>query len=450
MGFSRFGLLIGIRLTIILCLLAVIGWLFVAGGYPTSVLLLALLALMLTAELFRFVSKTNHEIARFLDAARYADYGQRFQYPHLGAGFSELGETFSFIMARFSEARNQQEEELRHLRALLEHVPVPLMSLHGDHQISLWNNAARRLFGSSKIVRLEDVGEFGAELPQQLLALKAGERELMHFRIDEQTQALSVGVGELSIGANTEKLISLQNIQTELDTMQLQAWQDLVRVLTHEIMNSLTPVTSLAKTAVSLVGDITQEADHNASLIAELNDVKQAVETVARRSEGLTNFVGSYRALAQSPTPQKSRFVVADLFSDIDRMVRSGLPMDQVSFACVVEPKGLELIADRQLVEQILLNLLRNAQQATQTLGDPRIDLIAHLHPRGGVMIEVLDNGPGVAAELTDRVFVPFFTTRKDGTGVGLALSRQIMLVHGGTISYATAESGGARFSLAF
>jgi nitrogen fixation/metabolism regulation signal transduction histidine kinase len=242
----------------------------------------------------------------------------------------------------------------------------------------------------------------------------------------------------------------LQDIQSELDGMQLSAWQDLVRVLTHEIMNSITPVASLAKTAVDLLDDVTLQVADKTEIVDELRDVKDAVSTVARRSDGLMNFVSSYRQLTHLPTPQLTRVQLNELFADVTRIATLDWLDKGLALFVDIEPGELDIQADRQMVEQVLINLLQNCEHALtgQELG--RVTLSARLNKRGHVTIEVSDNGPGVPEEIIGRIFVPFFTTRREGSGVGLALSRQVMIAHGGTILFANNDQGGACFTLVF
>ncbi len=450
MGFSRFGFAIGLRLTFILLSLGVTGLLLVTPGYPVAMFVALVVAVILATELFAYVAKTNREVTRFLDAARYADFGQRFEFSGLGAGFAELGETFTFILDRFRHNRNEQEAELRHLKALLEHVPVPLLSVRSSGQVTLWNNAARRLFGTDIVTRITDLAAYGRDIPARIESLQAGERILLTLHMENQDLSFSVGSSEISIAANTERLISLQNIQSELDVTQLQAWQDLVRVLTHEIMNSITPVSSLAKTAADLVQDVSDKIAGNNELVEELRDVKDAVDTVARRSDGLMKFVSSYRQLTRLPEPNRTRFLVADLFSDVARMAAVNWTDHEPGLTLTIEPDKLELVADRQMIEQVLINLLQNAYYAVADTDAGCIELIAKLNRRDHVTIEVLDNGSGIAPEIAERIFVPFYTTRKEGSGVGLALSRQLMIANGGSITFTNRDTGGARFALSF
>ena len=450
MGFSKFGALLALRLSLILVSLAFVGFLVMTPGYHAATLLVLVVSCLLTFEVFRFISKTNKELSRFLDAVRYADFGQRFQFTAQGAGFSELGDTFTKILERFRQDRQQQESELRHLKALLEHVPVPLISLHSDNQITLWNNSARRLFGLAQVTRQSDLVQFGDEFYRQVRDIQPGGKLLVTFKADDLEQQLTLSASEITFASTTERLISLNNIQSESDGVQLNAWQDLVRVLTHEIMNSITPVASLAKTAVDLVDDISSKLNDKTELLEELDDVKNAVNTVARRSDGLMNFVSSYRQLTRLPAPEKGRFQLAELFSDVTSMATQGWLEQGLALISNVEPSGLDVFADRQMIEQVLINLLQNSEHALADTNNGQVQLSARLNKRGHVTIEVADNGTGIAEEIVSRIFVPFYTTRREGSGVGLALSRQVMMAHGGSITYIRNEPAGARFSLNF
>jgi C4-dicarboxylate-specific signal transduction histidine kinase len=215
-------------------------------------------------------------------------------------------------------------------------------------------------------------------------------------------------------------------------------------------MNSITPVSSLAKTALDLVEDVSDKISHESELVAELQDVKDAVDTVARRSDGLMDFVASYRQLTRLPEPKKTQFLIADLFADVCRMATTQWPADGPVLDTSIDPSELDLHVDRRMIEQVLINLVQNAYHAVDMTSEPRIELHARLNQRGHVTIEVLDNGPGISADIATKIFVPFYTTRKEGSGVGLALSRQIMIANGGTITFTNRVEGGARFALVF
>lgn len=450
MAFRRFSFILLARLVLVGLLMSLAIWLFLKPGLHATTLLATGALAVSIYELWRYINRTNDEVTRFLDAARYADFSQHFRFPELGSGFAQLGESLTDILEQFRAERNQQETGLRRLKVIIEHVPVPLISMHSDNSITLQNNAARRLVGTVSVRELNDLNLFGKSFHDAIAEAVPGERTLVKFVSDGMEQQLTMAATEVIVDGDRETLISLQDIQSELDMTQAEAWQDLVRVLTHEIMNSITPVSSLARTASDLFNDVTDKLEPGSPLTEDLSDIHDAIETVARRSDGLMQFVHGYRQLTRLAPPEKKQVPVSALFEDVSRLALSGWPEDSVDLVTSVTPGGLEVYADRALLEPVLLNLLRNAWQACAGSRQARIRLNGRLNQRGHVIIEVSDNGPGVPADIARKIFVPFFTTKEGGSGVGLALTRQVMIAHGGFVTLDEADGGGAKFNLIF
>jgi nitrogen fixation/metabolism regulation signal transduction histidine kinase len=450
MVFRRFSIALAVRLVTTGMLIALTMSLLLLPGYPSATVLAAAGLAAAAAELWWFVSRTNRELTRFLEAAKHADFSQRFEFTGVGTGFGELGTAFAEILERMRGLRANQEIEIRRLRALVEHIPVPLISVHGNGSLSLQNNAARRLFGAAHVTRLRDLRQFGAGFHDAVAEAVPGRRELVTFAVEGIDYQLTLATTEIIVAGESERLVSLQDIQAELDENQAQAWQDLVKVLTHEIMNSITPVTSLADTAADLVDDVLERTPADSPTHAELEDLRDAIHTVARRSDGLMQFVHSYRQLTRLGPPEKRRVSLGDLFDTLSKLAAAEWPQAENVLTTSTEPPELDVYADRDLLEPVLLNLLRNAWHATQHLDEPNIRLSGRLNRRGNVVIEVADNGPGVPADIASRIFVPFFTTKEGGSGVGLALARQVMTAHGGFIRLLESDGSGARFTLTF
>jgi nitrogen fixation/metabolism regulation signal transduction histidine kinase len=450
MASNRFALLLAVRMIVLVSVMTILAWFVTLPGYHGTSLIAAVLVILSALELWHYINRTNKEIARFLDAARYADFSQRFSLGTMGSGFESLGSTFNDILDGQRSLRAEQEAGNRQLRALIEHVPVPLLTVHGDDSVTLQNNAARRLFGAARLSRLKDLKKFGGGFHDAVAEAVPGNRELVKFTVEGVEYKLTLAATEIIFGTDRQRLISLQDIQTELDESQAQAWHDLVRVLTHEIMNSITPVTSLARTANDVVEDVMGKTSPDSDIAEDLVDLRDAVATVARRSDSLMNFVDRYRQITRLAPPVRTRIPLSDLFETTSRLAESEWPEGAVLLSQEITPPGLDVYADRDLLEPVLLNLLRNAWQAGTDSEQCRISLRGRLNRRGRVIIEVSDNGPGVPEELSRKIFVPFFTTREGGSGVGLALARQVMIAHGGFIRLATSPDGGARLTLTF
>jgi nitrogen fixation/metabolism regulation signal transduction histidine kinase len=462
MDFKRFSLLIATRTVLAMLTLLLLSQAIIRDGYHATILLLSIVLMIQFFELVRFISKTNAELVRFFDAVRHADFSQRFELKTMGTGFDDLGSTFTDILQRIQQVRSNQEAELNQIKAIIEHVPVPLLSINQDGKVTLWNNSVRRLFGSNAVSHIDDMAKFNKDFPKKIQGILAGEKTLVNITIDDMEHKLIISATEVITASHRETLLSMQDIQSELALAQLQAWQELVSVLTHEIMNSITPVASLAKTAVDLVEDVQEKTQqlpvvNNESseelaeeLAEELEDVLGAVKTVARRSDGLMQFVTSYRRLTRLPSPSKKLVQVAALFSHVETLTKQDWQEKNIELTRVITPQALDIFVDTDMVEQILINLLHNAAQALSHTPSAKVSLTAFLNIRGHMVIEVADNGTGIDQDNIQQIFVPFFTTKKEGSGVGLALTRQVMLAHNGKVAVRNNEQGGATFSLTF
>jgi len=274
--------------------------------------------------------------------------------------------------------------------------------------------------------------------------MRAGEQRILRFRSEVGERRVAATVAEVTTTSGRQRLVTLQNISGALEETEYRAWQQLVRVLTHEIMNSLTPVTSLAESAAGLIERAQQDPE-------ALPDAREAVETVARRSAALMQFVDSYRALSKLPPPQRRRLELSEIFDRLRRLAESDWAKSGVEVEISPPAGGLAVAAAPDQIEQALLNLLGNAREAVGEMDEARVRLSAYRNPQGRVVVQIADSGPGVAEDIAEDIFLPFFTTKRGGTGIGLALVRQIMLNHGGRISVnPSTDLGGACFSLMF
>lgn len=450
MAFKHFGLLIIVRLAVLSLGIAGFVYMFNNPRYHVATFLMFFIVLMLVYELWSFLNRINREVLRFLSSVRYADFSQSFEFEDTGSRFTELGEAFTEIIEKFKKLRMTQEAELTYLRAMVNHIPVPLITVKEDGSLSLLNNAARRFFGTAQPTKITDLKKYGDDFYEQLSTCRAGEKRMAKISIDDFDTKLSLSLMEVTNNTGTEKLFSIQDIGEEIESTQLGAWQDLVRVLTHEIMNSITPVASLAQTTADIAEDVKQELEDDNPHKKEIEKINNASLTMSRRASHLMQFVINFRKLTRLPRPKKRTTRVKDLFSHMLQLSEASNIKNKVKLTAEISPEGLEINIDPEQIEQALINLLSNAEQAISDKHDGEIKLLAYLDQRGRATIEVSDNGPGIEDNILGKVFVPYFTTKPDGSGIGLALTRQIMNYHNGFIRVSTHKNGGTSFKLTF
>ncbi|HEV2747403.1 MAG TPA: ATP-binding protein [Allosphingosinicella sp.] len=395
------------------------------------------------AGLWRYVQRTNVELARFVDAVRFGDLSQNFTHRHEGSGFSEFGEALDQGMRRLREERHRLSDDSRFFEAVLDDAPTPLLTVDADGKVELANKAARRLLVRHKGVRIDDFEIYGGAFAKSLTETGVGRPRLVPITVDTVPQTAMVSAAVVHrLGAQV-RVVAVLPIQGELNAIEIAAQSDLVRVLTHEIMNSMTPVTSLAHTAADLMAEVDKAGD---PLIA---DARSAVETLSRRADGVMHFVESYRQISRTPEVRRREYEVLPWARELEAIFRASDAAAGVDFTLEVERDTLRLDADPDLMSQVLINLMRNAAEAAGAHGAaPAVSLSFALTKGGRIQIEVADNGPGVPESLRHDVFLPFFTTKAKGTGVGLSLARQLVLAHRGSITLLTSAAGGALFRI--
>ncbi len=451
MGFKSFRLNVTVRCLVLACFLLLLFYLLTRTElYATSALVLVVAAYQIYA-LIHFVEKTNRELTRFLLAIRYGDFTQSFSSRGRGRSFDELNTAFSEVVDHLQKIREEKEEQSLYLQTVIQHVGVGLIAFTPEGSVTLINNAAKRILGVNQLVELRSLGRISGELVEVLMKLSSGQKSLVKLEVRGEAVQLIVYATEQKLRGQSQMLISIQNIQSELDEKEMEAWQRLVRVLTHEIMNSLTPISSLASTVNGMLRPGTPDGVSQGRLSAEtMRDVTGAVETIEKRSQGLLHFVDAYRNLARIPRPSFGIIAVADLFRRVEQLMHERFSAGRIALSTRVEPISLELTADPELIEQVLINLLSNAAEALADRTDGAIAVEGRMGERGRVIIEVTDNGPGIAKDVQERIFIPFFTTKQNGSGIGLSLSRQIMRLHRGSISVSSDPAAKTTFTLRF
>ena len=435
MGFDRrFTLGLIFRVSMLLLALMAVVWAFRTPSLVMVRVVMLGIATLAAITLWRHVSRTNIELARFLEAVRLGDFAAHFPESG-GAGFGTLGAALNDTIRRLRDQRGQTDAELRYMEALIDDMPIALLTVDAG-RVEPGNKAARALFTRHASVRAADFAVYGATFARRLADDEATGEEMLILNLDGRAKRTLVRQATLNRLGRRTRAVVIQPVQETLDAVEMAAQTDIIRVLTHEILNSLTPVMSLAQTAAALLADDSVDA-------ASIADARDAATTLARRTQGLGQFIDSYRVVAREPSVVRQSFSALEFAEEHARLFRAEWPDVALDVACT----PLTIDGDRALLSQLLLNLLRNAAQAAREhRPDPMVRLT--IAPARPVMIAVADNGPGVPPKLRQEVFLPFFTTRAKGTGVGLNLARQIAVAHGGTLEVDDAPDGGAVFRL--
>lgn len=447
MGFSGFALQVALRIAGLFATLLALAYLMMETDLAAVAAIVGVVALVQAWLVIRFVHRTNRELGRLLGAIRYDDFQQSFAIGELGTTFTDLKAAFDDVMVRFRTARLEREAQRRYLETLVEHVPIAILAISADGTVDLLNNAARRLLNAAATTTVPALIAYGASFQRDVAQTKPGDRTLTRIELDGVQRNLVLSTTQITVTGAVVRLVTLQDIQSELDYNELAAWQDMARILSHEIMNSLTPIASLARTADDMVDDLARRTANEDELVG---DIHAAIQTLARRSDGLMRFVRNYRQFTQMPPPTLKPVALREYFGRLENLLLTEWAGRGVELSVSPPANGLTIMADDSLLDQAIINLLRNAADAAGTSGSPHVWLDARLSDRGRPVIEIADNGPGVDESLGDKIFLPFFTTKPDGSGIGLALARQVMLVHKGAITAGTRPGGGALFRLTF
>lgn len=440
---GRFAARLLLWLLLIILSSFALAWSLVTPGLGAVRVVFGLVWAGCAAALWNHVWRTNVQLARFIESIRFGDLSQDFGGRADGSGFNEVGEALNQAIRQLRDQRHQLSDSSRFYESVLDDAPTALLIIDEEGRVELGNKAARRLFIKHRGVRIDDFGAYGEALVRNLADTAVGRPRLVPLDFDSVPQTAMVSAAVVHRLGGLVRVVAVQPIQSELNAIEIAAQSDLIRVLTHEIMNSMTPVTSLAHTAALLVA----KADTGEN--PEIADAREAVETLARRADGVMHFVESYRQISRAPRISPRPFAVSDWGEEVAAIFRASGVCDNLQFEMRVEPSDLVIDADPDLLFQVLINLLRNAAEAACGHSEqPRVTLGFSPASDGRTAISVADNGPGVPLALRQDVFLPFFTTKPKGTGIGLSLARQIILAHRGSIALDTGKAGGATFRL--
>jgi two-component system, NtrC family, nitrogen regulation sensor histidine kinase NtrY len=447
MIFKRYEWRLFIRILMLFAALLAISWLLIKGIYLYPLLLLPVLAYQLY-DLFRLLKKAQDEVKEFAESVHYRDFSRYFNVKQapaelqpLRAGFNEINDTFRVIS-------REKETQYVYLQKILELVDTGILSYEiKEGDIAWMNETFKKMLGIPYLKTIHSLEKRDDGLYKEIIAIKPGENKIVKVITSKSSFKILLSATAFQTDEKVFKLIAFQNVSEALDETEAQAWRKLLSVMTHEIMNSVAPISSLADT---LKNRLQLSTNHLQNKEGSVEDLELGIETIKRRSEGLLKFAETYRNLNKITTLNVKKVLVRDLFENLNHLMQPTLEQKKIELEIILKNPDITLEVDINLIEQVLINLVVNAIEAVKEKPLPKIALFAYESSEHKTIIKVADNGGGMNEEVMDKIFIPFFSTRKTGSGIGLSLCKQIMMLHKGTIQVQSKEGEGSSFELLF
>lgn len=447
---KRFYFLVVLRVALLVLTIFAFAFIFGKPDLLVNHLILGAIIVLQVVELIHFVNHTNRELSKIFQGIIHSDFSLTFQPSIKGRSFTELEKNFNRLLQAYRSVKIEREAQYLLLQRLVSQINVGIIAVHNNEDISLFNSMAEHLLEIRGIKNWNILRQVCPLFVKYVEETLGSGRRLVELPSASGMKVISLDVSSSILLDQPHWLILIQDINREIEQKELEAWLKLIRILTHEIMNSVTPISSLTETTREML----RRSDGNPRKVKELNDdiiqdILFSVETIQKRSDGLLNFVDTYRKLSRIPNPVTAAVNVNDLLVSVQRLMLQEAKVTGVSLKVDVEDGVSTIMIDQSLVEQVLINLIGNSIHALEGIENPTITL------RAGcdlpyTIIQVRDNGRGIPAKELDHIFVPFFSTRKGGSGIGLSLSKQIMSLHQGRITVSSKVGEGATFTLWF
>ena len=431
-------------LTIVLFAIA---FLLLRGMYVFIVLLVPVGA-WLVLEMYRQQRKAQAELDQFVESIHYRDFSRYFDVKDAPAEVQTLRQGFNEINTTFKVISKEKETQYQYLQKILELIDTGILSYDESSGSVVWmNESIKRMLQLPYLKTIHSLARRDEELYNDILLLKPGNTQISNAHLERSSFKILLSATAFQTEGKVYKLIAFQNVNEALDETESKAWQKLLSVLTHEIMNSVAPIASLAGTLKNRLQESATELNNESGIV---DDMELGIETIRRRSEGLLKFAETYRNLNKITTLNLKKVYVREIFENLLQLMQPTLEARQIEIETILRDMDMQLEVDIDLLEQVLINLMVNAMEAVKEAQEPRIVLTAGFAPNRRPVIKIVDNGTGMTPEVLEKIFIPFFSTKKSGSGIGLSLCKQIMMLHKGHIHVQSVEGEGTAFILQF
>jgi nitrogen fixation/metabolism regulation signal transduction histidine kinase len=426
------------------------GWLLASGQMYLLVFICVVLVVAMVISLVNYLNSTNRKISYFLDSVQNEDSTLSFPTDIGEKPIREIYQGLNKVNKQIQELKIESRQQEQYFQTLLEHVATGIVTFNAKGFVLHANTAAKKMLGVDVLTHINQLERVNRNLFQAIGNIQPFEQKLVSVVTERGSIQLSLKATSFKAKDKELILLSVQDIRNELDEKELDSWMKLIRVLMHEIMNSIAPITSLSESLCKFF-----TIDGRPALPEELTETTigttlRGLNVIKEQGNGLMLFVDSYRKLTRLPKPDKKTIRVDDLINRIKVLYNSLENSELVKLAITINPPEMEIFADENQISQVLINLTKNALQANEKNPEGKIRVSAGFNSDHHPEIRVIDNGPGIPDEILEQVFVPFFTTRENGSGIGLSLSRQIMRLHGGSLQVRSVPGKETVFSMIF
>ncbi|WP_224998690.1 PAS domain-containing sensor histidine kinase [Cesiribacter sp. SM1] len=446
MIFKSFEARLSARVIMLFFTLSITAYLLVSERVVYGIILLPI-ALYQLWELINFQHKAQAELRQFVESIQYRDFSRHFDVKHAPVELQDLRKGFNEINTTFKTISKEKETQYHYLQKILELVDTGILSYDLDSGEVVWmNESLKKLLHVPYLRTINSLEKRDPDLKAEIQELKPGDSKIATAHSDKNAVKVLLSATAFQTDGQRYKLIAFQNIHEALDETESKAWQKLLSVMTHEIMNSIAPISSLADTLKNRL----QESMVNGATAEDVEDLEVGISTIKRRSEGLLKFAETYRSLNKITTLNLKTVSLKELFANLHRLMQPTLMQKNICLEINLKDQDISVQADPNLLDQVLINLLVNAIEATKNRSDARVVLAAYQVNDKQVEIKVADNGTGMSKEVLEKIFIPFFSTKKQGSGIGLSLCKQIIMLHRGTIQVQSEEGVGTAFMLRF
>lgn len=441
MDFKHFRLQIVIRALGVLLSSLALTWSLYETEFLMTPIVFGLLTIIQVIAMISYVEKGYRQINDFLQSFFDKDYTRKFSPKLSGKVFQEVSDGLNKIMEDYASLSLEKEEYYQYVRQVNEHVEVALISFKADGKIDLMNKSAQRLLQSPLLYNIDAIGNYDSELLSLLKKLNSGERKLYKTQLNGEPMNLALVAKKFKLSDKEYTLVALQDIRQELQQNEIDAWQKLIRVLTHEIMNSMTPVLSLTTAIQEMVSEGDEPKEISNISQEQVNDIHRSIKAIENRGTGLLNFVNAYRDYTRLPELNLEQTDLNDLIKELITLVKTDFDQSGIELSYESKENDCKILIDPKLISQVVINLLKNAKEALSETNQPKVSIVL-AKDEFTFSLMISDNGVGIPEELREDIFVPFFTTKKQGTGIGLSLSRQIIKAHGGDLRLMDSTNG--------